>query len=208
MSNTKTLRIGFLDMLTAFLCSSAVLMVIIAYSQDKSSKGQAYPRNFFEYTIEVSAQNIQILNGAELKFYINNSNAVIYTKNDGQGIVRSKETGLIEFETEPNYSVYVLGPQKVFENNLIDTYTIYVPTHGESLNDYTVGVLYYNTNKLGLNNYSNSKEELTKEIDVNSISITHKLKTLDIDNKISSKINILKIGEHSQRRLKDIIDEK
>lgn len=172
----NSVRVGFIDVLTGFLCSAALLMIIIAYSQNSGKDIAGGSRDYLFYQLSVKSLN-QNLNpeDARLQFYI--------TTPDGQMVVNrltkdgpARISDLFYSLSNMQNEFYAWGPSYQKDGSHEIVYNIYgVCSSDYNSSDWKIDVLYYDHKLIEEKSLSND-EELIKDI-VNSkiqISMFHK----------------------------------
>lgn len=139
-------RVGFIDVLTGFLCSAALLMIIIAYSQDSGQDIAGGPRDYLYYQAQVSYPNNMNVEDARLQFYVKTPNGnIVATQVTNAGTPLTPD--LFHTLSGNQDEFYIWGPsyQKGKQGAF---YTIYGVSSSYLNADWGVDALYYDHRKL------------------------------------------------------------
>lgn len=153
LGNNKNL-LGFVDLLTGFLASALVLMLIFSYSLHKSGDIAGGPRDFIFYQVEIEGADVDQLG---IKVFVKPPNRDwIETKVDQQGQPILNEEDFLEVGTS---KFYAWGPAQTFNENygLVAnkrTYNVYGVSVLNDPGKWEVGILYYDHKQLNDNSYA------------------------------------------------------
>ncbi|MDN5215026.1 hypothetical protein QQ020_23295 [Fulvivirgaceae bacterium BMA12] len=142
LGKNKTL-IGFVDLLTGFLASALVLMLIFSYSLNKGGDIAGGPRDYILYQVEVQGNDVERL---KVQLFVKPPNAEwleTIVNQSGNPIVNSNH-----FLALDSQKFYAWGPARVFdENGQIVAGKVVYNIYGVSLLDspgkWEVGILLY-----------------------------------------------------------------
>ena len=208
----NSIRIGFIDMLTAFLCSSALLMVIIAYTKNESGNIAGNPRDFLYYKLTINDIDLKTehFKKAKLRILLESpSGNVLETYLTPEG-VQYRANGFMEINSKGDIDpddFYIWGPvyQTVGENTYGKkewVYNVYGTSPSLIVKDagWKIGVLYYDHESIGsdVSNHS-SGSDLEKTVE-RTLELTHEVKTLrdSVYRRVTHQISL---GQYSNLKL-------
>ncbi|MEM9680842.1 MAG: hypothetical protein AAF901_11010 [Bacteroidota bacterium] len=165
MKKLNVVGIGLIDMLTGFLVSSIVLMLVIAYNQPTAGDTAGYPRDFVKLDLMLLKQNsndLLIRKGARLNFILSTpegkefSNQIVNAKSarNEYGYLR-----LLDKNLKATSDYYLWGPSfkktdnRVSKDTLI--YTLYGVTAAEDKSNWQLAIRYYDNELLSAINFGN-----------------------------------------------------
>jgi hypothetical protein len=215
----NTIRIGFIDMLTAFLCSSAVLMIIIAYTRNESGNVAGTPRDYIYYKLIISdapgvgEKDKGYYKKAKFRIMIETPDGkVLETSLSSDGINYAK-SGFIELTSDPGINkndFYAWGPTYEYTGNegySIKKHIVY-NIYGTSPRDlgnansaWKIGVLYYDHEGLEDNTYTNSDGIQLKNIVNAKLELRHYVQTMRDSGQYRTDVHNITLGQYSNIEL-------
>lgn len=158
-------RIGFIDVLTGFLCSTALLMIIIAYSQNAGKDIAGGSRDYLFYQIHVTSLDGELkADDAYLQFYITTPNGYVVANNIGsQGPVRNTDSFYELNEKQSEF--FVWGPSYIDNSNEV-VYNVYgVGSTNYNPSNWKIEALYYDHKLIEEASLLNDEEILKRILD-------------------------------------------
>ena len=174
---SNVIRIGLIDMLSAFLVSSVLLMLIIAYSKPVASKVAGYPRNFLQIEVKVINKSslpnaLELMDGAKFQFSLKTPEGEFRNLIRAGNLVRNELYNHAIVDVGRNIetnNIQLWGPSyKEDVNGVVnrDTlyYTFYGVTREKNINDWQLKVDYFDNELISKLNYE-PKTDLKTIID-------------------------------------------
>lgn len=174
---SNIIRIGLIDMLSAFLVSSVVLMLIIAFSKPEAANIAGYPRNFvrLEFMVIQDAANqndLRFRKGAKFKFVVETPEGTIQNEIKEGRIVRDDDFNfsMVNIRSKSKNDLQMWGPifKKDKSSGSIRRDTMYYVMYGvsrsEQIKDWEFTATYFDNDLISQIGY-NVNEKADKIID-------------------------------------------
>ena len=205
---SNVVRIGLIDMLSAFLVSSIVLMLIIAFNQPTAGNDAGYPKDFVRAEIMVVKDNLpEVSKGARFQFTISTPEREIVKnkiENSEYTYDKTREGNfqMVDSRNQKYNAIQLWGGSLKRKNNEIKTdtlyYVMYGVTNGKKEADWKIQVQYFDNELLSEINFEqNSKiDEYIKE------AVWVGVRWNYLDGNHSSNAVALKLGESHEFEIK------
>lgn len=204
-NGTKTIvSIGFIDLLTGFLCSTVALMIFIKYGADLGGDIAGGPEDYILYTTSVellnpSDQQRWDLNDVLLQVIIKTpENQWLESSLDNDGMKITDE-GFLDFEDSRFYG---LGPSVNDSFPQRHYYHVYGISQVSDSSKWELGIRYFSNRLLEEKRSHIGSEEVTAIL-ANEFLVRHEVQHIGLSNTDSkgpspiSKIDTLSFGEDS-----------
>ncbi len=199
MTKEKTksiISIGFIDLLTGFLCSTAALMIIIKYGAEQAGDIAGGPKDYILYTGSVEFSNPQF-NIYDIE---NSMIQLLVKKPDGSWIASEiNEEGMIlnedGFVTFNDPAFYGMGPSlKIDENGRKLYYHIYGIAEIKPKQHWQIGMRYFSNRHLDKQLRNIDPTQLNNLLSA-QLKVTHQIHHIAQKDTVSeSKTELLSMG--------------
>ena len=197
-NSRNIISIGFIDLLTGFLCSTAVLMIIIKYGASLGGDIAGGPKEFFYYSAVIEFENAQ----DDEVFDLQDVMVQLMIKTPGGEWIESEiqkagmvyESGFVNFN---NPDFYGLGPSfLVGDRSPKLYYHVYGTSEIDDKDSWQVGLRYY-TNKQLEEGWTEITDEKLKDLASTQIKVTHRIEHILSEEEVDPLEDMLSLGEDS-----------